>query len=158
MTATLTDPVVTFLVANRDFAFAVSDVIEMLSARVPTAVPGASPRLAGVTSWRGRTLPVLDLVPALKLEDPSPDSQKRLLVLRRPAPFALKVDEPGRIVDPDDIESIELEGGDAEREAREFGIQLIRCSGRLVRVLDPVRVLGDEPLVIRPDGHEEGTK
>jgi chemotaxis signal transduction protein len=142
-----THPLVTFRIGDQDFAFDVRDVVEMIAARQPTPVPGASPRLIGVTSWRGKTVPVLTLPGALKREAAPSDGKKRLLVLRRPTPFALRVDEPGRIADPRDLEDVAIEGGDVEDEVRESGVRLVRWQGRLLRVLDPVRVLGHEPLV-----------
>jgi chemotaxis signal transduction protein len=142
-----THPLVTFKIGDRDFAFDVRDVVEMVTARPPTPVPGACSRLVGVTSWRGKTLPVLELPGALKREAAPSDGKKRLLVLRRPTPFALQVDESGRIADPRDLEDLAVEGGEIEGDARESGVRLVRWHGRLLRVLDPVRVLGHDPLV-----------
>jgi len=148
-------PWITFFCAGREYALVVHDVVEILSARPATPIPTSVPRLAGIVSWRGSTLPVLDLPSTLKHADPSPDEEKRMLVVRRPSPFAIRVDQAGRILSTRDVTEIVVEGGDAEREAREHGIRLMRTTAGLVRVVDPARVLGSEPLTSGTESRQE---
>ena len=148
-------PWITFLSAGREYALAVHDVVEVLSARPATPIPTAVDRLAGIVSWRGSTLPVLDLPSALKSADRAPDVEKRMLVVRHPSPFAIRVDEPGRILHPRDVTELVVEGGDAEREAREHGIRLMRTASGLVRVVDPARALGSGPLTSGTERKQE---
>ena len=154
MTSTLR-PLVTFRVGEHDYALELDDVIELIVQHPPTPVPGSVPRLLGVTSWRGRTLPVLGLAGALKREPAEPDGKGRFLVLSRPSPYALHVDDPGRLASPRDLVPVAIEGAEAEAEARELGLRLARWNGRLLRILDPVRILGDEPLVRTGDDARE---
>lgn len=148
-------PWITFRVSDREYALAVHDVVEILSARPATPIPTAADRLAGVVSWRGSTLPVLDLPSALKRADRAPDVERRMLVVRHPSPFAIRVDEPGRILHPRDVTEVVVEGGDAEREAREHGIRLMRTAAGLVRVVDPARTLGGGPLTSGTERRQE---
>ncbi|MFN8179497.1 MAG: chemotaxis protein CheW [bacterium] len=127
-------PIVSFRWDGEEWAFDAADVIEMIGARTVTRVPGTAPRILGIVTWRGRTLPVL-LPRALKEPPVSTDLKKRLLVLRRPGAFAVPVDEPGRVIDASAAESIEW--ASIEAGARPSGLRLLRLEERLVRVLDP---------------------
>lgn len=148
-------PWVTFRCAGREYALGVHDVVEMLAARRITPLPGSRGRLAGIVSWRGRTLPVLDLPSTLKHASASPDLEKRMLVLRVPALFAVRVDEPGHILHEHEVEDVPVENVVAEREAREHGIRLVRTGSGLVRLVDPARILGDQPLTTGTERTEE---
>ena len=145
-------PWITFRWADGDYALDVGDVVEILSARPATPVPGAAPRLAGIVSWRGRTLPVLNLPSPLKHAEPAPDVEKRMIVLRRPASFAVRVDEPGRILHAVELEEREAKSEEEVREVQVNGIRWMQWDGGPIRVLDPSRILGTDPLV---SGSEE---
>ena len=131
--------VVTYRWEGEEWAFELSDVVEVVGARPVTPVPGMDPRVLGIVTWRGRTLPVV--VPrALKDSPGAPDLKKRLLVLRRPGTFAVPVDEPGRVIDAGQAEVVDLpKGSDG---ASSDGLRLLRLEGRLVRVLDPRSLVG----------------
>jgi len=88
----------TLWVAGAEYAFPVPDVVELVPEPKVTRVPGGRPPLAGVTNWRGRTIPVLDLAALLKVADAPPDVKRKLLVLRRPGPCGVLVQRPGRVV------------------------------------------------------------
>lgn len=130
--------VVTFWLGEQEYAFEVTDVVEMTAHPLVTRVPGAPARFAGVTNWRGKTIPVLDLRTHLKLPDRPPDVKRRILVLDRPGPFAVLVERPGRIL--------------AASATRPYGatttdpddpIRLVRAESGLVRILDPIRLFAD---------------
>lgn len=125
--------VVTFRWEGEDWAFEVPDVVEVVGARTVTPVPGTEPRVLGIVTWRGRTLPVL-APQALKDPAGTPDLKRRLIVLRE-GPFAVPVDEPGRVIDAGTAEVVDLPK-DGEGTPPD-GLRLLRLEGRLVRVLDP---------------------
>jgi chemotaxis signal transduction protein len=129
---------VTFRVADATYGVDVRDVVELSTSGQVTPVPGTSDRVAGVTSWRGRTLAVLRLASDLKREAAAPDQRCRLLVLRSPAPFALRVDAPGQIL----RDWSPVEGDEARSETGETCL-LARAGESLVRVIDPRRLAGD---------------
>jgi purine-binding chemotaxis protein CheW len=52
---------IVFRVADVDYAVPASDVLQMETFEGATAVPGASPWIAGLVQVRGRVLPVIDL-------------------------------------------------------------------------------------------------
>jgi chemotaxis signal transduction protein len=133
--------VVTFWLGENEFAFDLADVVEMTLAQDLTHLPGTTPRVAGVTTWRGRTIPVIDLRALLKLEDSPPDVKKRLLVLDRPGPFAVLVERPGRILAAGETSPV---AADDEEGARSLMVSLARTDQGLVRILDPARLVGDD--------------
>lgn len=133
-------PLVTFTRDGVRYAFEVPDVIEVTALVPVTPVPRTGPRLLGVTSWRGRTIPVVDPRGHLKREAAKPDVKSRILVVGRPSPFGVAIDEPGRLLRSPDrhpVESVGREGPAAP------GVRLVRTAEGLVRVLDPEAVLGD---------------
>ena len=135
---------VTFRVGDSLYGFDVGDVVEVAATGEITPVPGTSERVAGVTSWRGRTIPVLRLAEDLKREAAGPDQKCRLLVLSRPGAFAIRVDAPGQIVR-------EWTPVDSPDRGVEQGMTrlLARVDDDLVRVLDPRRVVGDPATLLR---------
>jgi chemotaxis signal transduction protein len=135
---------VTFRVADAQYGFDVSDVVEVAATGEITPVPGTSERVAGVASWRGRTIPVLRLPEDLKREAVGPDQKCRLLVLSQPGAFAIRVDAPGQIVR-------EWTPVNTPDHAAEPGMTrlLARVDDDLVRVLDPRRVVGDPATLLQ---------
>lgn len=130
---------VTFWLESNEYAFDVDDVIEMTPVSLMTRLPGASDRVAGVTAWRGKTIPVIELGSILKLTDRSPDVKKKLLVLGRPGPFSVLIDRPGRILQADRAGPVSMSS--SPDESREV-MELYRTDLGLLRVLDPVRLIG----------------
>jgi len=135
-------PFVTFRLDGQEYAFAAADVVEVLPARFVAPVPGTSRRVVGVTTWRGRAIPVLDLRRSLKREAPGPDVKGGLLVLRRPGPFGVLIGDPGRILWGVDIIAEESVGSDPGRETGV--VRVLATSSGSVRLLDPVGILGEE--------------
>jgi chemotaxis signal transduction protein len=141
---------VTFSLDGATYAFDVDDVVEVAVTGDVTPVPGTSERVAGVTSWRGRTIPVLRIRADLKRTDDTSDQRCRLIVLRRPEPFAVRVDSPGQILR--DWAAVSEPTPDADRETR----LLVRRGEELVRVLDPVRIAGVPRTLLGPPARGEG--
>ena len=129
--------IVTFLWDGEEWAFDLEDVVEVATARSVTPVPGTGSGVMGIASWRGRTLPVL-LPRGLKESTATPDLKSRLLVLRHPAPFAVPLDEPGRVatIGAGTFPPPEMTGEGEDRTLR----AVVHVDGRPVRILDP-RVL-----------------
>lgn len=88
--------VVTFRWDGDVWAFPVDAVVEVAARRPVTPVPGMDPRMAGIVTWRGQSLPVV-LPRRLKPGGEAPELKSRFLVVRAGAPFAVPVDEPGRV-------------------------------------------------------------
>lgn len=142
--------IVTFRLDGKEYGLDVQDVVEVTSARPVTPLPGTSDRVVGVTTWRGKTVPVLDPRRRLKRRAPAPELRSRLLVVGRPGPFALLIGEPGRVLPRGDLRPIERVGIDAERDGD--GVSIVATPGGLVRVLDPARILGDPRCLVKECG------
>lgn len=125
---------VTFDVAGQWYALPVEAVVEVATGASLTRVPGGGDGLAGVTSWRGRTIPVFRLEGDLKPADAAPDLECRVLILRDPGPCALRIDRPGEILrewTPVVVEGRTGPNADA----------FTRDADRTIRVLDPNEVV-----------------
>ena len=136
----MTGPVVTFRLGGACYGFPLGDVVEVTVAVPVTPVPGTTCRLVGVTAWRGRTIPVLDPRPHLKREARESDVVSRILVVGRPSPFGVRIDDPGRVLRPSELHP--LEPGDSEAHGAP-ALALVRTADGMVRLLDAVEVLGD---------------
>jgi purine-binding chemotaxis protein CheW len=87
--------ILTFSLLKEDFAFRVSDLAEILRSQWITQVPNVPPYILGITSLRGKIIPVIDLAFRLSLSaTPSDDSRKgKILIINGPAgPIGVTVD------------------------------------------------------------------
>lgn len=141
----MTSPLVTFTLAGIRYAFEVREVVEVTGAVPVAPVPRTADRVVGVTAWRGKTIPVLDPRPRLKREARKPDVMSRILVVGRPSPFGVLIDDPGRVLRATDVHAVETHGP----ASGDPGVRLVRTPEGVVRVLDPEAVLGDVRTLVR---------
>lgn len=76
----------TFQLAAEEFAFRISEVEEILAPQQITMVPKAPDYILGITSIRGKVMPVLDLKKRLSIKDNSAAGKvrKKILTLKGP--------------------------------------------------------------------------
>jgi purine-binding chemotaxis protein CheW len=82
------------------FGLAISHVLEIIDLEPILPIPGAPDYLLGVTLWRGRALPVIDLPRRLGLGHASVGPRARLLIARATAhsePMAFPIEPPIRV-------------------------------------------------------------
>jgi purine-binding chemotaxis protein CheW len=150
---------VTFQLQNELFAFDVRDVEEVLATREVTRLPGMAAHVVGVASWRGGTIPVVQLTLLLKPGEAPPDLKRRMLVLRRPGPIGVLIDRPGRVLAPGEWATVSRPTGEDADPSGE-GIRLVKTSEGIVRVLDPGLITGvgpnrvDRPGALLPTGED----
>lgn len=74
----------TFYLANEEFAFKLSDIEEILRYQIVTFVPRTPEYVQGITSLRGKIIPVVDLIRRLSMSDVSlnKDVRKKVLILK----------------------------------------------------------------------------
>ncbi len=101
MNEALRRTVVAFRIEAKRFAIDVLDVQEVTPVLDVTPVPGAPRPIAGVVTWRGASLPVLDLRESGEI-DRSCVFRGRVVLLRRPERFGVLIDEADGIrrIDP----------------------------------------------------------
>ncbi|HYA26710.1 MAG TPA: chemotaxis protein CheW [Thermodesulfovibrionales bacterium] len=84
----------TFTLANEDYAFRIEDVEEIVRPQRVTSIPKASPALLGITSLRGKIIPVIDLRKMLSLDgDAGDERRQKILILKGlKGPFGAMID------------------------------------------------------------------
>jgi purine-binding chemotaxis protein CheW len=123
------EPYLLLEAAGRAFGVALPEVLEVVSPRACTHLPGAAAEVLGLVNLRGRVVTVIDLATALGLLD-RPDTPGRVVVVdHRGSRVGLSVDDAPRIlmIDP---AGLEPPGGDeplpvyasTEAEGRPFAI------------------------------------
>ena len=105
MNETIRRTLVTFWIETKLFGLDVLDVQEVTPVLDVTPVPGAARPIAGVVTWRGASLPVLDLRTGDSM-DRSCVFRGRIVLLRRPERFGVLIDQADGIrrIDPSDAE------------------------------------------------------
>jgi purine-binding chemotaxis protein CheW len=86
--------ILTFTLLKQEFAFRVSQLDEILRYQWTTRIPQIPPYVIGVTSLRGKVIPIIDLKLKLALTEHSPDNNKgKMLIVKGPkGPIAVTVD------------------------------------------------------------------
>lgn len=87
----------TFSLLREEFAFRVSEVEEILRYQVITVVPRMPSYVSGITSFRGKIIPVIDLknrlLLKLKGESSDIDRRRKILILKGPkGPIGVTID------------------------------------------------------------------
>jgi len=86
--------ILTFTLMQQEFAFRVSQLDEILRYQWTTRIPQIPPYVIGVTSLRGKVIPIIDLKLKLSLTERSPDNNKgKMLIVKGPkGPIGVTVD------------------------------------------------------------------
>jgi purine-binding chemotaxis protein CheW len=86
--------ILTFTLMQQEFAFRVSQLDEILRYQWTTKIPQIPPYVIGVTSLRGKVIPIIDLKLKLSLTEHSPDNNKgKMLIVKGPkGPIGVTVD------------------------------------------------------------------
>jgi chemotaxis signal transduction protein len=97
--------IVTFWIDELLFALDVQHVQEVTPMLELTCVPGSSSRVAGVVTWRGSTIPVLDL---RSPESRAPISSARVVMVRNKDKFGILIDRPGAVQESSESAPVRL--------------------------------------------------
>jgi chemotaxis signal transduction protein len=75
-----------FSLRKEDYAIRISEIEEILRPQAITSVPGANPFVIGITSFRGKMIPVVDIRKRLLAEPQERDQRKlaKIVILRGP--------------------------------------------------------------------------
>jgi purine-binding chemotaxis protein CheW len=75
----------TFALVQEEYAFRIDDVEEIIKPQKITRIPRSEPFLLGITSLRGKIIPVIDLKKRLSLDgEAGTDKKRRILILKGP--------------------------------------------------------------------------
>lgn len=87
--------ILTFSLLNGEFAFRISQLLEILRYQWITEVPNVPNYILGITSLRGKVIPVIDLKLKLSLSDKQSDNKKgKILIIKgTKGPIGITVDK-----------------------------------------------------------------
>ena len=88
--------ILTFRLLKEEFAFRISQLAEIVRPQTITEVPQLPKFVLGVTSLRGKVIPVLDLKLKLSLTDKSPEgkAKEKILIIKGPkGPIGATIDK-----------------------------------------------------------------
>ncbi len=136
-----TQVLVTLTVAGQLCGIPVLAVRDILGEQVITRIPLAPPEIAGSLNLRGRIVTAIDLRRRLRLP-PAPDGQARMSVVAEQGGelYALLVDSVSEVLSLD-ASLFERNPPTLEKTWAQFSTGIFRLDGRLLVVLDVVRLL-----------------
>lgn len=133
---------VVFRLGKEEYGFDVSVVKEIRDIESVAKVHRSPEYIEGVMNLRGKLVTVVDLRRRLGLEAKTPDDLTKIVVVEAPdAPVGFLVDEVSEViwVSSDEIESAPTYV--AEGMESEYVLGIAKLSGRLVTIVDPIKVL-----------------
>lgn len=133
---------VAFRLGGEEYAFEISLVREIFPTQNVTKVHRSPAYVEGVMNLRGKLVTVVDLRKRFKLEARTPDESSRIIVVdATDAPVGFLVDEvtevtrfPSDIIEP--VPAYVADGIESE-----YVSGIANVDGRLVTIIDPLRVL-----------------
>ncbi len=126
-----------FKLAKEEYAFRIDEIEEIVRPQGITIIPNTGPHLLGITSLRGKIIPVIDLKKMLSLRSPATagDNKEKILILKGPkGPIGAMVDRVVGVIRPSASRIVEtpLHLPDAEMKFIE-GVAIV--DGRFVSVI-----------------------
>ncbi len=127
----------TFQLAAEEFAFRISEVEEILTPQQITMVPKAPDYILGITSVRGKVMPVLDLKKRLSIKDNggSGKVRKKILTLKGPkGRIGIMIDRINGVIRIDESDIAEPPAHLSESDLMFVG-GVVLYNGRFISVL-----------------------
>ena len=126
-----------FKLAKEEYAFRIDEIEEIVRPQGITIIPNTEPHLLGITSLRGKIIPVIDLKKMLSVAAPGTagDNKEKILILKGPkGPIGALVDRVVGVIRPSASRIVEtpLHLPDAEMKFIE-GVAIV--DGRFVSVI-----------------------
>ena len=133
----------TFSLTEEIFSFRIQEIQEIIKPPKMTAIPRTGPHVIGITSLRGKIIPVIDLKKRLSLSGEHDERKQKILVLKGPqGPIGALVDGVIGVIRPLASEIGETPPHLRETETR-FIDGVVLVGGKFVSI-----VKADEALVI----------
>lgn len=131
------EPFLLLIAADRWFGVPLPDVLEVVSARACTRLPGAPPHVLGLMNLRGRVVTVLDLAGALGLATGGAATGRVAVVDHAGTRVGLAVEDAPRILSIDPGTLTPGDGGENLPIA-----SVTEADGRRLAVLDTGTMIG----------------
>ncbi len=137
--------ILAFKVSNEEYAVKISDLQEVLRPQRITYVPRAPEYLLGITSVRGKILPVVDMRKRLNLVDKSVGKEKIIILSGEKAPIGIKV---GSVLDVYRFPENELlpPPSTLNDEEKSFIDGVVKIKNKFISVLKVDEILKTEEL------------
>ncbi|HXX54335.1 MAG TPA: chemotaxis protein CheW, partial [Thermodesulfovibrionales bacterium] len=99
----------TFMLGNEEYAFRIGEIHEIIRPQKVTMIPKTAPHLLGITSLRGKIIPVLDMKRLLSLGGNTVEqSKQKILILKGPrGPIGALVDRVVGVIRPSGSKIVE---------------------------------------------------
>ncbi|HLU68801.1 MAG TPA: chemotaxis protein CheW [Kofleriaceae bacterium] len=137
---------VLFSVAGTEYVLPAADVVQMESFSGATPVPGTAPFVAGLVQMRGKVVPVVDLRARFGLPAAEPTIDSRVVVVQvGERTVGLLVDSAREVIRLR-LEDLESPPDIVAQDGAGFVSSVARAGQRLVMVIDPSKVVGEEQL------------
>lgn len=126
-----------FRLANEEYAFRIDEIEEIVRPQRVTRIPNAEPYLLGITSLRGKIIPVVDLKKMFALAGgpEGTDKKQKILILKGPkGPIGALIDSVTGVIRPSLSKIVETPLHLREEETRFIeGVAIV--DGRFVSVI-----------------------
>lgn len=132
----------TFRLTKEEYAFRVDEVQEIIKPQRITRIPRSRPYLIGITSLRGKIIPVIDLKAMLSLRGECDDErrQKILILKGTRGPLGVLIDRVINVIRPPASTIVETPAHLPEAEMRFIdGVAIV--DGRFVSIIKTEEVL-----------------
>lgn len=137
--------ILAFKLGDEEYALRIKEVQEILKYQRITCVPRAPWYLKGITSLRGKVLPVIDLKQRLGLGREDGGGQKIIVIASSPQPVGVLVSSVLDVIRLPEIELLEPPPTLSEEE-RAFIQGVVRIKNRFISVLNVDEILKREDL------------
>ncbi|WP_217915835.1 chemotaxis protein CheW [Miltoncostaea marina] len=134
---------VVFTLGDEEFGVPITLVQEIIRYSPPRPVPGSPMHVEGVINLRGRIIPVVDLRQRFGVAGARPDEAKIVIVEMPDLTVGVVVDEVREVLTLSADVCEEPPPGTSDAD---FVEAVGKLDGRLVVILDMLRLLGEQPL------------
>lgn len=125
----------TFSLASEEYAFRVRDVQEIIKPQRITRIPRTDSYIVGITSLRGKIIPVLDLKKRLALPAGEAGKKQKILIVKGPnGPIGAFIDKVNGVVRPTTSQITEAPPHLEESEMR-FIEAVALLNGRFISIV-----------------------
>lgn len=126
----------TFTLGNEEYAFRIGEIHEIIRPQKVTMIPKTGPHLLGITSLRGKIIPVIDLKRLLSLNGNTVQQAKqKILILKGPkGPIGARIDRVVGVIRPSASKIVETPPHLPEAQTRFIeGVAIV--DGRFISII-----------------------
>lgn len=135
-----------FRLSDEYYAFRLSDLLEVVKNQIVTFVPKMPEFIIGITSLRGKIVPVMDLNKRLSIKGDRGDSKRQIAIIKgRKGPIGMIIDEVEGVRRVEET-NIKEPPSHLDDEQVKFIESVVRDSKKFISILNLREVLNFEPV------------